>query len=64
MVAELNVELNARYSVTETAQMLGISDTTLWRMTRDGRISYKVSRHNGRKFFFGRDILKYHNAYA
>ena len=56
---EPNVSLNGRYSVTEASALLGIDRKTLRNHALEGRIRFGIRRTNGRKFFCGRELLRY-----
>lgn len=62
MVQEIDVQPLAHYSPTEAAKLLGVSKTTLMRWTKRGDIACKVHKLTGKRFYQGRDILKYWNA--
>lgn len=49
---------DARYSVREVTQMLGISRSTLYRYTEKGVIKCGRRRTNGRPFYTGRSVLQ------
>lgn len=50
-----------RYTVTQTCAVLGIHRNTLLKHTAIGLIKCKF-RSNGRKFYLGREILRYWRA--
>ena len=49
---------DARYSVREVTQMLGISRSTLYRYTEKGIVKCGRRRTNGRPFYTGRSVLQ------
>ena len=49
---------DARYSVGEVTQMLGISRSTLYRYTEKGIVKCGRRRTNGRPFYTGRSVLQ------
>lgn len=64
MVSETpNVKETGRYSVTQAAELLGISRYSLYKAIalgpRNGGIDHRVRRNNGRKEISGREILRY-----
>lgn len=52
-----------RYSIVQACKVLQISRATLFRASRlgakQGGIDYKVSKRNGKKYYLGREILRY-----
>lgn len=57
-----NVSENGKYSVTETTAALGIHRNTLNMYTRNGLIKCGIRRCSKRKFYEGREILRFWNA--
>lgn len=53
------VVLDGRYSTKEAAALLGIDRSTLNRHVRAEKIRFGIRRSNGRKFFYGRELLRY-----
>lgn len=51
----------ARYSITESARLLGITARHLHRLARKGEIKYTVSAKTGRKIFTGKEIMRFWN---
>lgn len=49
---------DARYSVREVTQMLGISRSTLYRYTEKGIVKCGRRRTNGRPFYTGMSVLQ------
>lgn len=49
---------DARYSVREVTQMLGISRSSLYRYTEKGVVKCGRRRTNGRPFYTGRAVLQ------
>lgn len=61
---EPNVCLTARYTMNQTAEILGIHRNTLRRYSDRGLIKHgnrKIGRKN--KFFLGREILRFWRIY-
>lgn len=60
MVNEIpNIPKKARFSVKETAEILRISKTSLYRYVKDGLIKADVRLCNNRIFFTGGEIIKF-----
>lgn len=60
--SEPNVSDTGRYSVTETCNVLGIHRNTLRRYTDQGLIKCGFRKQTARKFYAGREILKFWRA--
>ncbi len=56
------VRADGRYSVEETAALLGIHRNTLLRYTNKGRILFGIRRSTTRKFYTGREIVRFWKA--
>ncbi|MCM1320264.1 MAG: helix-turn-helix domain-containing protein [Muribaculaceae bacterium] len=56
------VGLSSRYTVTEASMALGIHRTTLLRYTKAGKIKAGWRSGTGRKFYTGREILRFWEA--
>ena len=56
---EPQVSETGRYSITQACAILQIHRHTLTRHADTGKINYGVSKINHRRFFYGRDILRY-----
>ena len=50
---------DGRYNTVETAALLGINRTTLWRVTNAGKLRPGFDRHTGQARYRGRDIIAY-----
>ena len=59
---EPNVSLTGRYTIDETAELLGIHRNTLCRYAKHGKIRFGIRRADSRKFFFGSEILRFWRA--
>lgn len=59
---EPNVSLTGRYTINATCKLLGIHRNTLAIYTNDGRIKCGYRRENKRKFYLGREILRFWKA--
>ena len=57
------VALDGRYSMTETARLLGVNRKTLYRWRACGYLKTKKHRHNKLPFILGREILRLFEAY-
>ena len=62
MVTELNASDSGRYPIGKAADILGIDRSTLLRHTKQGLIKCGFSRANARKFYLGKELLRYWNA--
>ncbi len=56
------IDPNGRYTVGQTAELLGVNRTTIWRWVKAGKLHPYVSRVNDRIRFKGQDILYLWNA--
>lgn len=61
---EPKVDINGRYSSGEAASLLGIHRNTLHRLNQSGLIKNGWRRGVSRKFYHGREILRFWRAYA
>lgn len=59
-----NVVLDAKYSVAETAKLLGVHRCTVHRMTIADKLKCGKRRSNNRSFYWGREILRFWMAEA
>ena len=59
---EPRVAATDRYTITQAAELLGIHRNTLGRYSMQGLIKCGFRRPTGRKFFTGREILRFWNA--
>lgn len=48
-----------RYSAAQTARLLGIHRNTLSKYTEQGRILPCIHKATGRKYYLGREILRF-----
>jgi len=59
---EPNVSETGRYPIGETAKLLGLNRTTVWRHVELGNIKPGTRKSNDRKFFTGREIKRFWNS--
>lgn len=60
-----NVVLDAKYSVSETAKLLGVHRNTIRNLANDKKLAFGIRKHNIRqRFFWGREILRFWMAEA
>lgn len=60
-----NVVLDAKYSVAETAKLLGVHRNTIRNLADSNQLAFGIRKHNTRqKFFWGREILRFWMAEA
>ena len=52
-----NIDPNGRYGVTDTAKILKIHRTTVWRWVDKGWLKPMLRKINNRTFFRGCDII-------
>lgn len=57
-----NVDENGKYSIGETAKALEVSRQTVKRYADNGMLKCGIWRHNGRKFFYGSEIIRFWRA--
>lgn len=57
-----DVHPNGRYNTVQTAQLLGIGRTTLWRLSNAGILKPRHEKHSGKARYRGKDILAYWKA--
>lgn len=57
-----DVKASARYPIGEAAKIIGVSPRHLLRIAMDGLIKFGVNRRNGRKYFLGKELLRYLNS--
>ena len=53
------VKESGRYPIGEAAKHLGISPRHLLRLAVAGDIKFTVSRRNAKKYFSGKELLRY-----
>ena len=53
------INVNSRYSISQTAKLLGIHRNTLRNYTNRGAIRCYVRPLSYKKFYLGQDILKF-----
>lgn len=59
-----NLKLDGRYSMTQTAKILGIDPSTLWRWIKGDKIKVSgYSKLNNRPFIKGKEITRAFNMY-
>ena len=59
------VSPEGRYSMNETADLLGVDRVTIWRWRKMGYLKEtKPRRVNRKKYILGREILKVYDAYC
>ena len=59
------VVLDAKYSVSETAKLLGVHRNTIRNLAEAKQLAFGIRKHNTRqKFFWGREILRFWMAEA
>lgn len=59
---EPNVSLTGRYSIGEASALLGVSRNTLRGYADRGLIRFGIRRESMRRFFEGREILRFWKA--
>lgn len=63
MVTEMpNVKDTAQYSVKDTADLLGVSPRAIENWLRKGHIKCSRRKHNGYRFFTGKEIKRFYTA--
>lgn len=61
LTGKLEVDPDRRYTIAETAEILGICRKTLWKYTKSRDIGFKVHAATKKKYYTGRDIQKFFN---
>lgn len=59
-----NVVLNAKYSIAEAADLLGVHRNTIRNLTNAKKLKCGTRRYTGRKFYLGSEIIRFWNAEA
>lgn len=59
---EPDIKESDRYSTKQTAEILQVHECTIRRYTKQGYLKCGVKRHNGRRFYTGREILRFYKA--
>lgn len=60
-----DVVLDAKYSVSETAALLGVHRNTIRNLANAKKLAFGIRKHNIRqRFFWGREILRFWMAEA
>lgn len=62
VTTEPKVNKDGRYSVEETAVLLGVHRNTVLRYTKQGKLLFGIRRSNTRKFYTGSEILRFWRA--
>ena len=63
MVTEMpKVNDTDEYSITKTAELLGVSDGSIRNWVRKGYIKCGRRKHNGYRFFTGKEIKRFYTA--
>ena len=52
------VSATGKYELREAAQALDVSTSTLTKWAAAGKINYGIKKINGRRFFFGSEIIR------
>lgn len=60
--AEPKVSEMGRYTTKEVAELLEVNVSTVRRHTEAGYLRCGHWRHNGRRFYTGKEILRYYKA--
>ena len=65
MITAIRPQVNplGRYSVTETSRMLGICTNSLRKYTEQGLLKFGIRKATGRKFYVGKEIIKFWEYY-
>ncbi len=59
IATEPKIVPTGRYSIKEACEKLEISRRSLDRYTKDGRLKFGIRRATGKKFYLGRELLKF-----
>ncbi len=62
LATEPRVSENGRYSLREACELLGVHKTTMIRWVKEGKIRYGIRRSNYRKFYLGRELVRFWRA--
>ena len=61
-ITEPRVAETGRYSLIEASQALGVHPSTLIRWVKEGKINYGIRRSNSRKFYLGKELIRFWKA--
>ena len=56
------IEAKGRYSAKEAAELLGVSLRTIQRHTKEGYLHFGIRPVNGRRFYYGSELVRYWKA--
>ena len=56
------IEAKGRYSPREAAELLGVSLRTIQRHTNEGYLNCGIRPANGRRFYYGSELVRYWKA--
>lgn len=62
IATEPRVAESARYSLNEASEILGVHRCTIIKWAKEGKIRYGIRRSNSRKFYLGRELLRFWKA--
>lgn len=52
------VDVESRFNMVESARILGVSRSTLYRYIQDGSIKFGIRKVNGGRFLTGKQIIQ------
>ena len=61
LTGELSVEPSRRYTIAETARLLGMCRKTLWKYTRSRDIVMEVHPATGKRYYTGTEIKRFYD---
>lgn len=60
LTGKLEVDPDRRYTIAETAEILGICRKTLWKYTRSRDIVMEVHPATGKRYYTGTEIKRFY----
>lgn len=61
LTGKIQVDPDRRYTIGETAEILGICRKTLWKYTRSRDIRFELHAPTKKKYYLGREIQNFFN---